>query len=162
MNKLFIALLISISTAFPLHAQLAIGDIAPDIKLPDTAGKWKPLSSVQSPLILLDFWAAWCYPCILGLPDLKRLHQQYANKGLAIYAVSLDKGYYHWLNACRKHELPFVLVNDPYGFEGNACKNYRITSIPNKMLIKDGKIIAADMSLYGLEQVIRKELNIKD
>lgn len=140
-------------------AQLQIGDLAPEIKLPDTAGKWKPLSEVKSKLILLDFWAVWCYPCVKSMPDVKRLYDTYHDKGLEVYAVSLDKGYYNWVDYLRREKLPFIHVNDAYSMNGKACKDYFVESIPCKMLLKDGKIIAKEMSLYDLEKVIKKELN---
>jgi peroxiredoxin len=158
MRKGFLCIIISLFSTFSSFAQLSIGEPAPEIKLPDSLGKWKPLSEVKSKLILLDFWAAWCYPCVQSMPDLVRVYNSYHDKGLEVYAVSLDKGYYNWVDMCRKLKLPFVLVNDAYGFNGNACRDYKIQSIPNKMLLKDGKIIGANMSLYDLERLIQKEL----
>jgi len=157
--KKIILLLIVTFTYSAAYSQIAIGEVAPDIKLPDSLGKWKPMSEIKSKLILLDFWAAWCYPCILSIPDLKKIHEKWHNKGLIIYTVSLDKNYYEWVSKSRKYELPFILVNDPYGFDGKACKDYQITSIPNKILIKDGKVIGANMSLYDIDKLIEKELN---
>lgn len=159
MKKLILLLILACAFSTNSFSQLAIGEIAPEIKLPDSNGKWKPMSEVKSKLILLDFWAAWCYPCILSMPDLKNIYAKYHDKGLEVYAVSLDKGYYNWVAAIKKHELPFVCVNDPYGFEGKACKEYKITSIPNKILIKDGKIIGIDLSLYNMEKLIESELS---
>ena len=159
MKKLIFILFIAFTYTSTAFSQIAIGEIAPEIKLPDSLGKWKPMSEIKSKLILLDFWAAWCYPCILSMPDLKKVNEKWHDKGLIVYTVSLDKNYYEWVSKCRKFELPFVLVNDPYGFEGKACKDYKITSIPNKILIKDGKVIGANMSLYDLDKLIEKELN---
>ena len=98
MKKLILLLIITFtySAAF---SQIAIGEVAPDIKLPDSLGKWKPMSEVKSKLILLDFWAAWCYPCILSMPDLKKIHEKWHHKGLTIYTVSLDKNYYEWVSS---------------------------------------------------------------
>jgi peroxiredoxin len=158
MKKYFLATVILLSFAFQCKAQLPIGTEAPEIKLPDTSGKWKPLSSVKSNLILLDFWAAWCGPCIQSMPDIKRLYQTYHDKGLEVYAVSLDKDYYNWIGTCRRLELPFILVNEAYGMNGNSCHDYKVSSIPNKMLIKENKIIASNMSLYEIEKMIEKEL----
>lgn len=140
-------------------AQLGIGATAPEIRLPDSLGKWKPLSEVNGKLILIDFWAAWCYPCVKSMPDVVKLYEKYHDKGLEIYAVSLDKNYYNWVEMCRKLQLPFVLVNDPYGFNGKACQEYQVNSIPHKLLLKDGKIIGAEMSLYDLEKKIEQELS---
>jgi len=158
MKKIILLLIITFSYS-AAYSQIAIGEVAPDIKLPDSLGKWKPMSEMKSKLILLDFWAAWCYPCILSMPDLKKIHEKWHNKGLIIYTVSLDKNYYEWVSKCREYERPFILVNHPYGFDGKACKDYQITSIPNKILIKDGKVIGANMSLYDIDKLIEKELN---
>ncbi|MBL7766424.1 MAG: TlpA family protein disulfide reductase [Chitinophagaceae bacterium] len=159
MRKL-ITIVCLLGCSLSAHSQLAIGDTAPDIRLPDSLGKWTLLSEVKSKLILLDFWAAWCYPCVKSMPDVLKLYQNYHNQGLEIYAVSLDKGYYNWVAECRKQKLPFILVNEAYGFNGKSCKDYKIESIPNKLLIKDGKIIGANMSLYDMEKLIRKELGL--
>ncbi|HMN32286.1 MAG: TlpA family protein disulfide reductase [Chitinophagaceae bacterium] len=140
------------------QAQLNVGDIAPEIKLPDSLGKWKPLSEVKAKIILLDFWAAWCYPCVQSMPDLISIYENYHKKGLEVYAVSLDKDYYNWVAMCRKLNLPFVLVNDAYGMNGKTCKQYHIESIPNKLLIKDGKIFAINKSLYDINKILEKEL----
>ncbi len=158
MKKSITLFLVFLVFALYSNAQISIGSVAPEIKLPDSLGKWKPLSEVKGKLILLDFWAAWCYPCVKSMPDVVKLYNKYHAKGLEIYAVSIDKGYYNWVESCRKLELPFILVNDAYGFNGNACKDYKIESIPSKLLIKDGKIIGANMSLYDLEKLIKTEL----
>jgi peroxiredoxin len=158
MRKIGLILVLCVLVSFESRAQLALGDPAPEIKLPDTLGRWKPLSEVKSKLILVDFWAAWCYPCVKSMPDVVKMYEKYKDQGLEVYAVSLDKDYYSWIEMCKKLKLPFVLVNDAYGFNGNSCRDYKVSSIPNKMLIKDGKIIGANMSLYDLEKIIIKEL----
>lgn len=158
MRKIVLLLILCICFLSEANAQLSIGSMAPNIKLPDTAGKWRPLNEVKSKLILLDFWAVWCYPCVKSMPDVVKLYEKYHEQGLEVYAVSLDKGYYSWVNYIKEHNVPFIHVNDAYGFNGNSCKDYAISSIPNKILIKDGKILAIDMSLYDLEKIIQKEL----
>ena len=159
MGKFVLVLLLSFASTLTMRAQLPVGSLAPEIRLPDSLGKWKPLSEVKSKLILLDFWAAWCYPCVRSMPDLKRLYSTYHDKGLEIYAVSLDKDYRNWVATCQRLKLPFIHVNDPYSLDGKACQDYHINDIPNRMLIKDGKIIGAEMSLYNLEKLIQQELN---
>lgn len=140
------------------QAQLRIGELAPEIKLPDSLGKWKMLSEVKSKLVLLDFWAVWCYPCMKAMPDLVSLYEKYHAKGLEIFAVSLDQDYYSWVDGCRRKHLPFILVNDAYGMNGANCKNYKVSSIPHKLLLKNGVVIGSEMSLYDLEVIIKKEL----
>ncbi len=157
-RKFVLVLLFSFVMPSIMQAQLSLGSVAPEIRLPDSLGKWKPLSEVKSKLILIDFWAAWCYPCVRSMPDLKRLYANYHDKGLEIYAVSLDKDYRNWVATCQRLNLPFIHVNDAYSLDGKACHDYHINDIPNRMLIKDGKIIGAEMSLYDLEKLIQQEL----
>ncbi len=158
MKILFTLFFFVAGLSYICNAQLPVGIVAPEIKLPDSLGKWRPLSEVKAKIILLDFWASWCYPCVQTMPDLKRIYTTYHEKGLEIYAVSLDKDYRNWVATCQRLELPFIHVNEAYGFNGNSCHDYKVTAIPNKLLIKDGKIIASEMSLYELEKIIDKEL----
>lgn len=159
MRKYIFLCFIIVLLKFSVNAQLKVGDIAPDIKLPDTLGKWSLLSDVKSKVILIDFWAAWCYPCVQSMPDVIKIYEKYKDKGLAVYAVSLDKGYYNWIDMCRKLKLPFILVNEVYGFEGKSCRDYKVNAIPHKLLIKDGKVIASEMSLYDIDKMLEKELS---
>lgn len=158
-QKIILTFLLIVTIQFCAKAQLKVGDIAPEIKLPDTLGKWCLLSNVKSKVILIDFWAAWCYPCVQSMPDVVKMYEKYRDKGLAVYAVSLDKGYYNWIDMCRKLKLPFILVNEVYGFEGKSCKDYKVNAIPHKLLIKDGKVIASEMSLYDIDKMLEKELS---
>lgn len=159
---LFVIVLIFTILSKHGYSQLGIGAAAPEIRLPDSLGKWKPLSEVHGKLVLIDFWAAWCYPCVKYMPEVVALYNKYHEAGLDVYAVSLDKNYYNWVNMCRQLNMPFVLVNDPYGFQGKACIDYGVQSIPHKILVKEGKIIGAEMSLYDLEKIIRKELGFME
>lgn len=159
MQKKILIFFLLFSLHYSANAQLKVGDIAPEIKLPDTLGKWSLLSDVKANVILIDFWAAWCYPCVQSMPDVVKMYDKYKDKGLAVYAVSLDKGYYNWIDMCRKLKLPFILVNEVYGFTGKSCLDYKVNAIPHKLLIKDGKVIASEMSLYDIDKLLEKELN---
>lgn len=65
---------------------------APDFTLPDLDGKPFSLSSTAGKVVLLDFWATWCPPCRMGVPELQELYDRYKAKGLVIVGVSLDQG----------------------------------------------------------------------
>jgi thiol-disulfide isomerase/thioredoxin len=84
--------------------------------LKDLAGKERSLTEFKGKVVLVDFWATWCGPCRDELPDLKRLHQDFASKGLVIIGVSLDT-----LSAAavadyaRENKIEYLLLHAPDG-----------------------------------------------
>ncbi len=64
--------------------------LAPDFTLPRPDGQDLRLSSYRGKVVLLDFWATWCYPCREEIPHLVDLQQKYGDRGLQIIGVSLD------------------------------------------------------------------------
>lgn len=65
---------------------------APDFQLTDLKGNPLVLSSLQGKVVLLDFWATWCPPCLEELPHFKELYAAYRGQGLEIVGVALDQG----------------------------------------------------------------------
>jgi peroxiredoxin len=64
---------------------------APDWKLTDLDGKTVKFSDFRGKVVILDFWATWCMPCRVEIPQFVELQKQYGDKGLAIIGVSLDE-----------------------------------------------------------------------
>lgn len=65
---------------------------APSVSLQTLEGQEVTLESYRGKAVLLDFWATWCKPCEKLMPDLQKLHDQYAEKGLAVLGISIDEG----------------------------------------------------------------------
>jgi len=63
---------------------------APDFTLEDLSGKSVSLEDYRGKVVLVDFWATWCPPCRLSIPELVRLQESYAGQGLVILGISLD------------------------------------------------------------------------
>jgi thiol-disulfide isomerase/thioredoxin len=72
------------------QAKVSPGAVAYGFNLPDSSGKLHSLASRHKKVILLDFWASWCGPCIAQFPALKALDAQYRDKGLEIIGISID------------------------------------------------------------------------
>jgi thiol-disulfide isomerase/thioredoxin len=66
------------------------GPVAPDFTLQDLSGKMTSLSQFAGKVIILDFWATWCPPCRMSIPELVKLQERYAEKGLVVIGISLD------------------------------------------------------------------------
>ena len=131
---------------------LAVGQVAPDIVLPDPNGKTTKLSDLRGKYVLVDFWAAWCKPCRQENPNVVRLYTQYNPKGFEVFGVSLDRSREDWVKAIADDRLNWTQVSDLQYFNSAAAVLYQIQAIPATYLIDpDGKIIAKDLRGPSLE-----------
>ena len=131
---------------------LAVGQVAPDIVLPDPSGKTTKLSDLRGKYVLIDFWAAWCKPCRQENPNVVRLFTQYNSKGFEVFGVSLDRSREDWIKAIADDRLNWTQVSDLQYFNSAAAELYQIQAIPATYLIDpDGKIIAKDLRGPSLE-----------
>lgn len=126
--------------------QLFVGDMAPEIELPDTDGNMFKLSSLRGQYVLLDFWAAWCRPCRMENPNVVAAYQKYKNKGFTVLGVSLDRDKNAWLTAIQQDNLTWTHISDLQFWQSAAARTYNVSSIPKSFLLdKEGRIIAMDL-----------------
>lgn len=138
-----------------------VGDIAPEIDLPDTKGEKVALSSLRGSLTLVDFWASWCGPCIKEQPLLLKLHNAYPDK-LSIYGVSMDTKKPLWTGAIAKAKLPWTNVSDLKYWQSPVIGDYMLQSIPLNFLIdKNGIILAKNIHGQALEAKIKELLEVQ-
>src|SRR5205823_2100118 len=64
---------------------------APGFTLKDLNGQSVNLDDYKGKVVLLDFWATWCAPCVASMPELQRLHARYAPRGFAVIGIALMK-----------------------------------------------------------------------
>ena len=78
-------------TASPAAAEQGQGGAAPDFTLPDLQGKPIRLSDYRGKVVVIDFWATWCPPCIFQIPELNKLAAAHREKGdVVVIGVSVD------------------------------------------------------------------------
>ena len=142
-----------------LDAQLSMATEAeyPDIKSKDINGNEVSLKALDSKAVILFFWTVTdAESKIINQDTYKPVYEDYHDKGLEIFAVSLDTDKAAWASVVRSQDLPWVNVNDGLGAASPAVTHYNITSLPQAFLIIDGKIL--DRKVEG-EKALRRELD---
>lgn len=113
-----------------------------DFSYPDRHGKRFSAEDFKGKVILLDFWATWCQPCIQEIPHLKALEEHFKNEEIVFIGISVDyaKDRAKWEQFIDQRALPGYQLFSEEG-EGETIKHYTINSIPRFMIIgKDGKV----------------------
>jgi peroxiredoxin len=111
---------------------------APDFTLPDLEGKLKNLADFRGRVVVLNFWATWCPPCIDEMPSLERLHQAMADRGVAVIAVSVDERFSDVPAFVEKFDLTFSVLYD----EGKkVSRKYQTFKYPETYILdREGRL----------------------
>ncbi len=128
--------------------QVNVGGYAPDFTLKTPDGKDVSLSQFRGKVLLLDFWATWCGPCLREMPNVISIYKKYHSKGLEILGVSLDeeKSADRWRQMIKDRGMDWNHGSSLKGWDCPVAKMFNVTAIPRMYIIdKDGKIIAQDL-----------------
>jgi peroxiredoxin len=117
------------------------GYMAPRFSLRNLKGNIEGLDDHLGKVIVVNFWATWCVPCVKEMPSFENLYRRYRSQGLTLLAVSLDKGDSTKVQEfADKHKLSFPILLDT---KGVAEKLYPSFSIPFTYVIdKQGRVVA--------------------
>ena len=118
-------------------AALVPGQKVPEFVLANYDGDDKSLYDLlaDKDMILIDFWASWCGPCIADFPELKKLHAAYTDEDFEIVGVSIDSTEEAWKEGVDEHELPWINLGELKGWEGPIATIYGVNAIPKGFLV---------------------------
>ena len=141
---------------------LAAGTMAPDFSTQNLQGEEVSLYQLiaDKDVVLLDFWASWCAPCIQTFPKLKELYAEYKDQGFEIVMVSIDDTNEEWAEASEEHELAWLDLGDISEDMGPIALAYGVQGIPKGFLLDStGKIVARDLTTDKLEEFLKEQFN---
>lgn len=134
---------------------LQAGSTPPEIILNDPNDQPLALSSLKGKIVLVDFWASWCKPCLEEIPNLVELYKKYHKKGFEIYSVSLDRDKKSWTDAIDKYNLEWHHVSDLEMWASKAAIDWGVESIPATFLLdKNGVILAKNLRGEKLREML--------
>jgi peroxiredoxin len=149
-----------------VNQQLALAKINPigsqvtDFSQADTAGRPVKISSFRGKYVLIDFWASWCRPCRQENPNVVTAFNKYHQKNFTVLGVSLDQAKPAWLNAIHMDGLTWTQVSDLKGWGNEVAALFKVTSIPQNLLIDPKvKIIAKNLRGEALDKKLEELFN---
>lgn len=119
-----------------------------DFALNTPEGKEVKLSDFvsQNKYTLVDFWASWCGPCRMEMPNVVAAYAKYKAKGFGVVGVSLDSDLESWKKGVADLKITWPQMSDLKGWQNEGAKLYGVRSIPATVLIaQDGTIVARNL-----------------
>jgi len=114
------------------------GDLAPQFSIKTDQGREATPTNFGGKVLVLNFWATWCPPCIAETPSLNQFQRKFRDKGVVVLGVSVDKNPKKYKRFLDHFRLTFDTYRDP---EATISAEYGTFQYPETFVIKDGRIV---------------------
>lgn len=116
----------------------APGDFAPKFTLKNASGELVSLEDLRGKVVLLNFWATWCAPCVVEMPSLERLHSRMKERGFTVLSIATQDKREEVQEFITKAGLTFSVLFDD---GGEVSSLYKTTGLPETIILsREGKI----------------------
>ena len=139
--------------------RLVVGAMPFAVSAKDLNGRPLSLAQYKGKVVLMDFWATWCGPCVGEMPNVIAAYKKYHAQGFEIVGVSLDQSRPALTGFIAENKMPWRQVFDGKAWGSAVPREYGVQSIPFGLLIgRDGKIAAVDVRGPALTAAIQQAL----
>jgi thiol-disulfide isomerase/thioredoxin len=115
-----------------------VGQPAPSFQLDLLDGAKYKLAEHKGRVVILDFWATWCGPCLQYMPQVEEVAREFADQGVELVAVNMEEQPEPVKSMLERHKLKMTVALDR---DGAVAGKYAVTAIPQTVVIdRDGKI----------------------
>ncbi len=141
---------------------LAEGTKFPDFEEKDLAGKPMSIANYKGKVVLVDFWATWCGPCVGELPNVIKTYEKHHGQGFEIVGISLDSDESKLKSFIKDKNMTWQQFFDGKGWGNKLSTKYGVNSIPATYLLDgEGKIIGKNLRGEALEEAVAKAVSAK-
>jgi cytochrome c biogenesis protein CcmG, thiol:disulfide interchange protein DsbE len=135
---LLVALVVVVSGSLNEKVVVA-GDNAPNFNVKTDTGLEVSRANFGGKVLVLNFWATWCPPCVEEIPSLNEMQKQLGGSGVVVLAVSVDKNEQAYRQFLQRAGVSFQTVRDP---EANVSADYGTFKYPETYVIdRSGKVV---------------------
>ncbi len=113
----------------------------------DLDGRRWTASRTRGRVIVVDFWATWCAPCLADIPWLRQARERFGPDRVEVLGVNLDvsdrRSLVSWFN---RHRIDWPQLWDDRGYNGDLARHFEVTSLPTSLLVDpDGQVVGVNL-----------------
>lgn len=121
------------------------------------SGKKVDLKKLKGKVVLVDFWATWCGPCVAEMPHVKEVYKKYHKLGFEVVGISLDDNAQRLKDYLTKNEIPWEQFFDGKGWKNELAVKHKITGVPAAYLLdRDGVIYTKQGRAEELDEAMKE------
>ena len=134
------------------------GYLPGNMKLMDTRGQSWDESNLKNKIVVMEFWATWCAPCLKQIHHMKALYEEYRDEDVVILGINLDtaerRTTRRWLQRNSGSVIwPQILTRQ--GFSGKVARHFNIQEVPQILIFnRDGKLVSRNSSSEVTENIL--------
>ena len=120
-------------------------------------GKLVDIARYRGKIVLIQYWATWCEPCVADMARIKELRAQYAKKGFAVIGVNLDNDGQRARAFLKTHKLPWSHIREEGGLDSRPANEMGILTLPTMILVdQKGRVAHRNIHVTELDAELKK------